>query len=92
MSDCLGPLLGMSPYNGLGGFGRAMAQMAPATRAQVAEQARLAANVPLDQQDWSVALNAMAFPLPEPGIHWTRTGGKSWRVEIVRQITEGQQK
>lgn len=23
-------------------------------------------------------------PLPEPGIHWTRTGGKSWRVLIVR--------
>jgi hypothetical protein len=25
------------------------------------------------------------LPLPpEPGIHWTRTGGKSWRVVIVR--------
>lgn len=84
MSDFLGPLLRMSPYNVLGGFGRAMAQMAPATQAQVAEQARLMANVPMDQQDWSGALNAMAPPLPEPGIHWTRTGGKSWRVVIVR--------
>lgn len=25
-----------------------------------------------------------APPAPEPGVHWTRTGGKSWRVVIVR--------
>lgn len=30
------------------------------------------------------SLGEMAPPPPEPGIHWTRTGGKSWRVEIVR--------
>lgn len=32
----------------------------------------------------SGALASMAPPAPESGIHWTRTGGKSWRVVIVR--------
>lgn len=85
MSDFLGPLLGMSPYNGLGGFGRAMPQMTPATQAQVAA-AEAVANSRLAQVSPIVGPPVFWYetPLPEHGIHWTRTGGKSWRVEIVR--------
>lgn len=73
MSDLLGPLLGMSPYIGVG----------QAQQSAFEFHSLLAAQwVP--PHDLSQALNALAPPLPEPGIHWTRTGGKSWRVVIVR--------
>lgn len=73
MSDFLGPLLGMSPITNhvRNGF-MADLQTALAAQAQVADSS------------WLGALNAMAPPIPEPGIHWTRTGGKAWRVVIVR--------
>lgn len=82
MSDLLAGLIAVTPYQGFGAFG---AQAAAVTfQATAAEQALLAANVPIEQQDWSGALNSLAPLLPEPGIHWTSTGGKSWRVVIVR--------
>lgn len=82
MSDLLAGLIAVTPYQGFGAFGAQAAAIA--TPDQAAQQALLAANVPIEQQDWSGALNYLAPPAPEPGIHWTRTGGKSWRVVIVR--------
>lgn len=82
MSDFLGVLLGMSPHQGFGLYDGVEATTT--NQARVANDLRLAANMPTPQGDWSGALNALAPPLPEPGIHWTRTGGKAWRVVIVR--------
>lgn len=74
MSDLLGPLLGMSPYVGIG------------TQANAAVQA--SAHSRLEQARAIVGMPCFWFETPSPpldlGIHWTRTGGKSWRVVIVR--------
>jgi hypothetical protein len=32
-----------------------------------------------------VAPPGSTFP-PPPGIYWKRTGGKTWRVEIIREV------
>lgn len=72
MSDLLGPMLGLSPYQG--------------TQAQAAAQAlqysRLGAVAAIAGPPawWWQAPQ----PRLEPGIHWTRTGDRSWRVLIVR--------
>lgn len=78
MSDLLGPLLGLSPYMGCG----------TASDAAKAQNAAAVAAWNISAHDYAAlgvqSLYALAPPLPEPGIHWTRTGGKSWRVVIVR--------
>ena len=78
MSGLLGPLLGTGA-----GVGYSAAQATEEQRQaawQPAAQARLS--------DVTAIVGAPALwwmsPPPEPGIHWTRTGGKSWRVMIVR--------
>lgn len=71
MSELLGPLLGISPYLGVGA----------AQQSAFEFHAALAAQAPLDP---GYGLAQMAPPLPEKGIHWQRTGGKSWRVVIIR--------
>jgi hypothetical protein len=77
MSELLGPLLGMSPCFGLGAVGSS------ANFPGLAQYGRCPyCGGPSSSNP---ALNALIVPpLPEPGIHWTRTGGKSWRVVIVR--------
>lgn len=82
MNDIFGPL--MSPATWGAYAAGQSSQAAQAYNMAHAIDPRLALNVPLDRQDWSGALNAMAAPLPGPGIHWKKTGGKSWRIEIVR--------
>lgn len=73
--DCLGWVAGGAGYD-----------ISQASEPQ--RQAILAANTSPEQQArmfW-LALNT-AFPAPplKPrGIHWIRTGGNTWRVEIVR--------
>lgn len=75
MSDLLGPLLGMSPYLGY------------SSNAGVAAQAvNYAALVQYGRCPYCGGPGLLNGPAPEPpGITWTPTGGKSWRVRIVRQ-------
>ena len=82
MSDLLGPLLGMSPYLGYSANAEAVAQAVnyPGL-VQYGRCPYCGGPGPLNTSLSN--LGSLAPPEP-PGITWTPTGGKSWRVRIVR--------
>lgn len=92
MSDLLGPLLGMSPFLGYAGAPQGVAQAVTWTGDTAAlGLCCLSCGQPLliDQQRAAEQLSGVQAvfwqpPEPEPGIHWEKTRGKSWRVRIVR--------
>jgi len=70
MSDLTGAIFGASVLLG-----------APGSRYHMVN-----ANAQVEQNSFwaSWMANTLATPPKPPGIHWTKTGGKTWRVEIVR--------